>query len=116
MKRFIFVAVIVFLIFIINNLAQSTYSLWQKKDVLVEAKQDLSKEQKENNELKEQLKVVKSPQFVESQARDKLLLVKPGENIVVVPTGLIAREQPKAVKKTPPKPNWLQWWELFFKS
>ena len=113
MKRVIFIVVIISCIFIINNLVHSIYSLWQKQDVLVQAKNDLSKEQRENADLKEQLQTVKSPAFVEEQARDKLLLVKPGEDLVVVPTELIARSQPRPVPRPVVKSNWQQWVDLF---
>jgi cell division protein FtsB len=116
MKRAFFIVVVITCVFIINNLIHSIYSLWQKQDVLVQAKADLQKEQRENTSLNQQLHAVKNPQFVEEQARDKLLLVKPGEDLVVVPTELIARNQPVVVKKVLLKPNWQQWWDLFFRQ
>jgi cell division protein DivIC len=113
MKRIIFILVVISCVFIINNLVHSIYSLWQKQDVLVQAKQDLEKERRQNSSLKTELHAVKSPQFVEEQARDKLLLVKPGEDLVVVPTELIAGAQPKIVKQAPVRPNWQQWMDYF---
>lgn len=115
MKRIFVIATIIFFIFIIQNLIHSIYSLYQKQELLVNATKELSKEQKENRQLKEQITEVNKPSFIEEQARDKLLLIKPGEQMVIYPSHLAVtdHQQPKTPVK--PKPNWQQWWELFFR-
>lgn len=115
MKRVTSIVIIFLSIFVINNLVQSIYSLWQKQDLLVDAKQELEREKRENTTLKGQLEKVKEPQFVEEQARNKLLLVKEGEHIVVASDNLIVDEQKVLPAQTEQKENWKQWLELFLK-
>ncbi len=113
MKRIISSIVVIFFIFLIYNLSKSIYSLWQKQDLLVNARQELAKEKRANESLKTQAKKVKDPDFIEKEARDKLLYVKPGEKIVVIPEKLIVEEKRiKVVEKQ--EPAWLQWWNLLF--
>lgn len=64
--------------------------------------------------LKNRLTRVKSQDFVEEEARNKLFMVKPGESTIIIPTATIHNAViTKAVKKIE-KPNWEQWKELFF--
>ncbi|HSW89238.1 MAG TPA: septum formation initiator family protein [Candidatus Saccharimonadales bacterium] len=112
MKRILFVIFIVISFLIIYNFSSSIYRLLSKKDVLIQAQSELKKAQNENTNLKKQLTHVKNPEFVEEQARDKLFLVKPGENSVVIPQGLLPTPIPTK-SLTPPKPNWQKWLEVF---
>ncbi len=112
MKRVLLFIVIAIGFVIIYNFFTSIYSLWHKKDVLIHAQNQLNVVQKQNRDLKRQLLQVKNPQFVEEQARDKLFLVKPGENTVLIPKNLL----PTPIRmKTPipSKPNWQKWLEIF---
>lgn len=113
-KKIAFFLSIAILLFTINNLAHSIYSTWEKQDLIVKAQQELETAKLENQELRRELARVSKPEFVESEARDKLLLAKPGEGIIVIPTTqLIAIP---SVIPTPPdtRPNYLKWWEVFF--
>lgn len=115
MKRLIFLIILLSSILIVNNLVRSIYGLWQKQEFLVKAQKEFAKEKKENEELKEQLKVVESQDFIEKQARDKLLLLKPGESQVIISNTLQA-SQSSNEKSSSLKPNWRKWWELFFRD
>lgn len=115
MKRIIFIVVIIIFVFIINNLVQSIYGLWQKQDLIVSAQKELERERVENEKLKKRLAEVKGDHFIEQEARDRLLLVKPGEDVVVLPRDLIAGSREAQRQPQNIKPNWLQWWELFVK-
>ena len=98
-KKVAFIFIIIISLIIIN-----------KQDLVDKARQDLNVKKQENEELKVQLTYVKSNEFVESQARDKLFLVKPGESAVIVPPELIKK---KKKEKPPPLPAWKQWVNLF---
>ncbi len=111
MRRVIFIAVLVASLIIINNLIRSIYSLWNKQDLIVKAKNDLTREKDENHELKSQLSIVGSKQFVEEEARNKLFFVKPGEQDVIVPQNLLNKTSGEKPDNTP---NWKKWWNLFF--
>lgn len=111
MKRIFYIITIVIGIFIINNLARSTYELWSKKDVIVSAQKQLEAEKKENKDLKNRLEQAQGGGFIEEEARNKLLLVKPGEQNVFLPKPTGTEEN---TKKVDTRPNYLKWWEFFF--
>src|SRR5690348_960639 len=105
-KKIVFFTIILILLLTINDLARSLYSIWQKQDLIVQAQRDLLVEKQENQKLKKEISQVNQPEFIETEARDKLLLAKSGEGIVIIPTN----ELPKS--SSPPKivdlrPNWL---------
>ena len=114
LKQLGFFAIIFVSVIIINNLSHSIYTLWQKKSLLLDARQELVIEQTHNQGLKKQLAIVNKPQFIEEQARDKLFLVRPGEGVIVIPSEYL-QASPSAVPKPPDtRPNWQKWWDVFF--
>ncbi len=110
MKKIFFITTVIICIIIINGLAHSIYDLWHKQDLVVSANQDLEKEKKENLKLKKELAHVKSDNFIESVARDKLFMVKPGESGVIIPSNLTSDSSTKPTKELP---NWQKWLNLF---
>lgn len=116
MKRVLFLAAIVISVLVINNLAHSIYNLWSKQDLLAKTQKDLETKKKENKELKDQLSVAQSEQFVEKEARDKLFLVKQGESSVILDKKLLEASQSASGQSQNNAPNWKKWWELFFGS
>lgn len=110
MKRILYLAAIIILLLIINGLAHSIYDLWSKKDLITEANRKLKAEELRNQKLKGELSYVQTQEFIESEARNKLFLAKPGEKEVIIPP-VIQKDNPKS---QPQKPNWQKWWELFF--
>lgn len=113
MKKIVFLSSVIILFFVIVHLITSIYTLWHKQDLLTSAKEQLQQEKKQNIQLHRQLSNVQSPQFIDKQARDKLLLVKPGETDVLIDQSLL-KASSSAQEKTSSKPYWQQWWELFF--
>ncbi len=109
-KKVAYFITIILSIVIINGLVRSIYDLWNKQDLVVKAKEDLSLEKQKNQELKAQLAYVQSGNFIEEEARNKLFMVKPGESGVIVPEELIKKKEEKVVVVTP---NWQQWVNLF---
>lgn len=110
MKKVLYFLFILISFFIINNLVRSIANLWQKQDLVVKAQEELEYSKRENQILKQKLSQTESKDFVEKQAREKLLLVKQGESEVILP---------KVEKKTIQQPqkvqeHWRQWLELFF--
>lgn len=111
----IFVIVVAICLLIINNLSRSIIDLWQKQAFLSTAQSNLQKEEVKNQQLKQQLKRVSQKQFVEEQARDKLLLIKPGEEVVLIPTDMLPPDTNSDTnKKVKNKPHWEEWWSYFF--
>lgn len=112
MRRMLVIVVIFILCAIIYGLIQSIVTLWNKQDVLVRTKKELVYQQNENKKLKEQLKEVEAPEFLEQEARNKLFLVRPGEQAVVIPKNLLGGKIQIPIEDK--RSNWEQWYELFF--
>lgn len=112
MRKIIFIVIVVTLLLIINNLIYSIWNIWQKKDVVLQAQNELSLEKQENQKLKAALSYSQTQEFIEKQARDKLFMTKEGERKVLIPEASEA-----AIKSSQPgetDPNWKKWWNLFF--
>lgn len=78
--------------------------------------EEVSQVQKEGEELAARLKVAQSPEFVESQLRNKLGMVKEGEIVVILPSDDVLRKiAPKLEEEEDilPDPNWKKWMKLF---
>ncbi len=113
-KKIAFFIIIGALLLTINNLGHSIYTTWQKQDLIIKAQQDLDKAKTDNQELRKDLAKVSKPEFVESEARDKLLLAKPGEGIVVIPTTRVLATKTASPPPIDIRPNYQRWWEVFF--
>jgi cell division protein FtsB len=112
MKKAAFILIVLILLFVINGLLHSIYDLWHKQDLLTSAQKQLSQEKLKNQKLKAELSYVKSPQFIEEQAHNKLFLVKPGEQQVLISQTLKNQNQPQ--KQNQNIPNWQKWLKVFF--
>lgn len=112
MKKAIFFLIIIFSSMIINNMVHSIYNLLGKETLLKKEKNELTNQTKEHEKLKKQLAKVNSPVFVEGEARNKLLLVKKGEEPVFISKRVSATSE-KGVQKDHKKPVWQQWLDLF---
>ncbi len=110
MKKFLQIGAIIILLLVINGLAHSIYDLWHKQDLITVAQKSLENERARNAKLKNDLQIAQTPTFIEDQARDKLFLTKDGEKEVLIPKKEVKSDQ----IKTPQKPNWQRWLELFF--
>lgn len=114
LRQIVFIFIIIASITIINNLVQSTYTLWQKQDLVVNARMEAERQKKEEQELKRKLRLIEKPEFVEQTARNKLFLAKPGEGIVVLSQKDLEASNSGKKKIADTRPNWKKWWELFF--
>lgn len=109
-KKIIILAVIMILLVIIKNTVFSMVTLLNNAGYSQKLENQLNTEQQKNKFLKERLSYVKTNQFVEDVAREKLGFTKPGEKIVILPKkGEKTNEQ-----QAEDKPNWQKWWEMFF--
>jgi len=112
MKKVIYIVIVIVLLVMINGLLHSIYDIWHKQDLLTVAEKQLEREKLENQKLKAELSFAQTPQFLEEQAHDKLFLVKPGEQEVLISPTLSNKNQSQ--KQTQNIPNWQQWLNLFF--
>lgn len=112
MKKIAFFIILIISLFIINNLVRSIYNLSQKQELLIKAKNQVIREKKQNELLKKQLSAVLSPEYVEEEARNKLLLRRNGEKIVIIPS---ISPTPKLSQTNVKKDAvWKEWMNLFF--
>ena len=116
LRKIILTAIILLSFVIIYNLLRQITDAVSSEDRLSAQAEAVYQLETTNRQLKKKLSEVKSPQFIEKEARDKLGLGKPGETIVVIP-----EEKLKSVMEASNSaqdirlPNWLGWWRVFFK-
>jgi cell division protein DivIC len=115
MKKVVFFVILILCLFIINNFFHSIYRLWQKQDLIISGRNELAKEKQEQRKLEQELKKVADPAYIEEEARNKLFLIRPGEQIVVLPSPSLAPAG-KERKTLRMAPVWLQWYRLFFEA
>jgi hypothetical protein len=113
MKRIVFFTAILIALMVIFSLLGSIYQLWHKQDVLYTTARHLTNVKKEHQQLVKQLKVVKTNQFIEEQARNNLFLAKLGEHQVII-AGSLSIQKQKMNFKRENIPNWQQWIMIFF--
>lgn len=112
MKKAVYIIVVIVLLLMINGLLHSIYDIWHKQDLVTSAQKQLDREKLENQKLKAELSYAQTPQFLEEQAHNKLFLVKPGEQEVLISPSLTEKNQ--AQKQAQSTPNWQLWLKLFF--
>jgi len=113
MKKIVFLAIVIALILVINNLIHSIYDLSKKQDLVVDVQKELEDEKMLNQKLKAQVSIVQSKDFIEQEARNKLFMAKPGEQPVIIPQNLLKEEKKEEAQEK--SSNWQKWFNLFFK-
>lgn len=104
------------IILLIVGLTKDIWQLSHADDRVKEAEQKLAKIKLEQQKLNSQLNYYQSPEFLETQIRDKLQMIKPGETMVVLPEGLLseATEDAQQPISNEEPANWQKWWQLFW--
>ena len=106
---------LVILLTVTWNIIGQSISTLKSGDRFQSATDELHSLEVKNKELKEKLEQVKNPRFIETQARNKLGLVKEGETLVIIPQEKIDAVLGLAKKAEEIKlPNWQGWLKLFF--
>jgi cell division protein FtsB len=111
MKKITFIIIVIILLFIINDLVRSAYDIWQKKDYVTQAQDELNFQKQENQRLKSALSYSQTQEFIETEARDKLFMIKEGEKKVLIPKDTEGLQE---LLQKDNDPNWKKWWNLFF--
>ncbi|MBI4036235.1 septum formation initiator family protein [Candidatus Daviesbacteria bacterium] len=68
-----------------------------------------------NRQLKKELSLIQSPEFIEQEVRNKLGFAKKGETVVVIPEEKLKTILGVSSSAQIRLPNWLGWLKLFFK-
>lgn len=88
----------------------NVWTLYTSGNRLKETRQELVSAKTRNEELTLKLAEVKSPEYIEREAREKLGYGKEGEVILIMPEVI---EQSSFARATEDKPNWRKWWDLY---
>ncbi len=112
MKKAVFILIVIILLLIINSLIRSIFELWGKQDLLTSAQKELEAEKLKNQKLKTEFSYAKTNQFIDETAHNKLFLVKPGEQQVLISKDLILKNEAQKQKEN--LSNWQKWLNLFF--
>ena len=115
MFRKISIVIGIFIVLILSlNVIGQILSTLKSGERMDQATEKLHKLEVENRNLKNKLENVKSNDFIEEEARNKLGLAKEGEIIVVIPDETIDLILGKKKAEIVRLPNYLGWWKLFF--
>ena len=116
-KLYLKYLIVLLVILLVWSLAQNIQRIIGSKDKITQAQKIVNELKMQNSQLKKQVELTKSTQFIEREARNKLGLAKEGEIVVILPEAetlkLLAPIRPKD-EEFLPKPNWQKWMELFF--
>ncbi len=111
----------IIVILIILGVLLATYSLinqiigaFKSSDRLSDAVEKVYNLEAKNKELKEKLAQIKSPAFIEKQARDKLGFSKPGETVIIIPEQKIKEILGASQSARIRLPNWQGWLKVFW--
>ena len=111
MRRLLPIIAALILLVVIKNNISGIFRTLADENTAENLKEKLAEEQRKNQFLKERLFYVKTNQFVEEEAREKLGMSRPGEYIVIAPTSAPLNREKIEIDT---KPNWRRWLELFF--
>lgn len=103
-------------IILISSFAKSIKRIKIGDSVIEKTKVKINKVEEENKKLEEQLKIVKSEEYLEKQLRNKMGLAKEGEIVLVLPEADIVRKLSPQIpeeEEIKPKSNWQKWLEMF---
>lgn len=108
-------------IFILIAVSEETYENNQVKKEIEKLKKEAEEIQQENLTIRDKIAYFESKDYQEKEAKDKLNLQRPDENVIIIKLGIakeaqseenqIAPEKINAEKKS----NFYKWWSYFFK-
>jgi len=103
-------------LYLIVSFSRSIFDLYQKSKEIEKERLKVEALKIKNEELKKQLEYVRSQEFLEKEAREKLGLVREGEVVVILPENFkeaIGNDYSQT-EKDKEVPNWEKWWKVFF--
>lgn len=122
MKRRLYqIAIIIVSLFIIQGLSRSLVELWKQRDWVRKSEQELTRLKQQEQDLEKQKEYYQSDEYVEKIAREKLMLGKEGEEVVILPRQHNDNEAPISTNKpintneqtNENLPNWKKWMKAF---
>lgn len=115
--------VFVALIFVCISIFKETYRKNQVKKEIAALQEEAQRINKDNAEIKEKIAYLESPEYQIKEAKDKLGLQNPEENVIVVKPNiekepmedLSENKNSENIPKIEEIPNHIKWWNYFFK-
>jgi len=117
---FVFIAGIVLAVFISVSAVRESYRSRTIEKEVETLKQEAQRIENENEAMRERISYFETAEFQEKIAKEKLNLQKPDENVVVVKQRVEKQvqendDQGGVVQDEKVDPNYLKWWNFFFK-
>lgn len=121
--KIILLLVFVALIFVCISIFKETYRKNQVKKEIAALQEEAQRINKDNAEIKEKIAYLESPEYQIKEAKDKLGLQNPEENVIVVKPNiekepmedLSENKNSENIPKIEEIPNHIKWWNYFFK-
>ena len=115
-----FIAGIILAVFISVSAVREAYRSRTIEKEVETLRQEAQRIQNENDAMTARIAYFETPEFQEKIAKEKLNLQKPDENVVVVKQGVgeqaqVAGAEDKTTQDEHDDPNYLKWWNFFFK-
>ncbi|MDO8488269.1 MAG: septum formation initiator family protein [bacterium] len=88
------------------------WKLWKTGEQVSLATSQLQQEQLKNQQLKQRLAEISSPEFIEREARDKLGYGREGETTLILPD---PSTNQSTLGESDIRPNWRKWWDLYIR-
>jgi cell division protein FtsB len=122
LSRIFLLVGVVALIFIAVAIYREAYKKRQIQQQIGELQKEAERISRENSFTQEKIAYLESQDYKEKEAKDKLNLQNPDENVVIVEQGVVNKEsQAEKNDSQVPAPvvqqiyNPLKWWDYFFK-
>lgn len=104
------------------NITKTTLEIYQSSKRLETLEDEVEAKRQENADLKEAMEYRKTDGFVETEARNKLNMVKPGENILIPVVAGASDSKPSLLdelkaslaEEAGKSENYKKWIDLFF--
>jgi cell division protein FtsB len=115
-KKLIGIGIWILIVILLASTVKNLGKVAGIKSAVQVEKVKIEKMKEENAKLQAQITQIQSPEFIESQIRNKLGLVKTGEAMVILPDAETLRKlapQMPVEENTLPDPNWKKWIKLF---
>jgi len=101
------------LIFIGRAIIKEKKGQGETRQAITSLQSEIGQLEDQNMELASMIKYLRSNEFVEREAREKLSMQKEGEKVVIIPQtqGIVAGINTQADENTS---NYIRWWRYFF--
>ena len=116
MKRILLILACVFGLILIFNLVREIMRFSKSGERLKQAQEQVEQLKVKNWQLKQEKQYRESDDFAEKEIRDKLMMAKEGELVVVLPQEIIQKIASSSASEEGKVelPAWRQWWSLFW--